>query len=131
MIRQACKNNVGRSEKQCVLFVWPNTSTIFMVDVHRMHLYNTRMVSTNFVSTDYVYWRKRLLPAALAFKGKIEVVMSDEVEYVEELEELGQKDQGHDMVLALWAGKKEKYVMSDDFDDEGSLNDFIEVRCIS
>lgn len=76
--------------------------------------------------TDFVYWRKRLLPVASAFEGKIQVVMSDEVEYVEELEELGMKDEGVDLVVALWAGKKEKYIMHDDF-DEDSLNDFVEV----
>ena len=53
--------------------------------------------------------------------------MSDEMEYVEELEEVGMKDQGDDLVIALWAGKKEKYIQRDDF-DEDSLSDFIEVR---
>lgn len=74
-----------------------------------------------------MYWRKRLLPAALTFHGKIQIVMSDEVEYVEELGELGFNDQADDLVLGLWAGRKEKYIMKDDF-DEDSLNDFLEVR---
>ena len=52
--------------------------------------------------------------------------MSDEVEYVDELDELGLKDLGQDIYVSLWAGKKEKYVMNEDF-DEDSLLDFAEV----
>lgn len=61
------------------------------------------------------------------FAGKVGVVMSDEVEYVDELGELGLKDRGDDVVVALWAGEKEKYVMKEEF-DEDSLIEFIEVR---
>lgn len=62
------------------------------------------------------------------FKGKIQVVLNDEVEYADELGELNLKDYGEDLVVILWAGKKEKYIMKEDF-DEDSLKDFIEV-CI-
>lgn len=75
---------------------------------------------------DFIYWRKRLLPVAHVFNGDVQIVMSDEMDYIEELEELGMKDQGNDIVIALWAGKKEKYILHDDF-DEDSLTDFIEV----
>jgi hypothetical protein len=64
---------------------------------------------------------------ARAFEGKIQVVMSDEEEYVDELKELGLKDLGDDLVVAIWAGKKEKYTLHEDF-DEDSLHEFVEVR---
>ena len=76
--------------------------------------------------TDFIYWRSRLLEVAHTFKGRLQIVMSDEVEYVEELGDLGVKDHADDLVIALWVGKKEKYIMSDDF-DEDSVNTFIEV----
>ena len=60
------------------------------------------------------------------FEGKLQIVMSDEVEYAEELGELGLKDYGDDLVVVLWAGKKEKYIMKDDF-DEDALASFVEV----
>lgn len=66
------------------------------------------------------------MSVARAFEGKIQVVMSDEVEYIEELVELGLNDRGDDVVIALWAGMKEKYILKEEF-DEYSLNDFIEV----
>ncbi len=79
------------------------------------------------ITTDFMYWRNRILPVARALQGKLEVVMSDEVEYIAELDELGLKDLGQDLAVALWSGKKEKYVMKDDF-DEDSLNEFTEVK---
>ena len=78
------------------------------------------------IPLDYIYWQKRLLPVAHAFEGRIHVVTSDEIEYADELGELGLKDRGEDLEIGLWAGKKEKYVMKDEF-DEDSLNEFIEV----
>lgn len=79
-----------------------------------------------FSFTDFIYWRNRLLPVAHTFKARLQVVMSDEVEYVDELGELGLKDLGQDIYVSLWAGKKEKYIMDEDF-DEDSLIDFTEV----
>lgn len=73
-----------------------------------------------------MYWHKRLLPVAQEFKGRLQVVLSDEVEYAEELRELGLADHDNDIVVTLWAGKKEKYVMREDF-EEDSLSSFIEV----
>lgn len=68
-----------------------------------------------------------MLPLAQSLRGKLQVVMSDEVEYVDELDELGLKDLGQDVAVSLWSGKKEKYVMQEDF-DEDSLEEFTEVR---
>lgn len=53
--------------------------------------------------------------------------MCDEVEYMDELGELGLKDLGQDLAVSLWAGKKEKYIMEEDF-DEDSLAEFTEVN---
>ncbi len=53
--------------------------------------------------------------------------MSDEVEYDEEMAELGLKDGGEEVAVALWGGAKEKYAMKNDF-DEDSLTYFIEVH---
>ena len=55
------------------------------------------------------------------------MVMSDEVEYTKELEELGLVDGGDDVVAAIWGGTKEKYIMKEDF-NEDSLTNFIEVE---
>lgn len=52
--------------------------------------------------------------------------MNDEVEYADELGELGLTDYGDDLVIVLWGGKKEKYIMKDEF-DEDSLTNFVEV----
>lgn len=71
----------------------------------------------------------RLLPVAHHFSEKVAFVMSDEVEYAEELGELGMKDAGDDVVIALWGGPKEKYVLKEDFDDY-SLSNFIEVNVL-
>ena len=76
---------------------------------------------------DFLYWRNRLLPLAHSLKGKLQVVMSDEAEFDDELGELGLRDRGQDLSIALWAGKKEKYIMEEDF-DEDSLEEFTEVR---
>lgn len=75
---------------------------------------------------DFRYWHNRLLLVAREFKGKIQVVVSDEVEYVEELGELGLRDYGEDLVVVLWAGKKDKYVMKEDYEEDSLIN-FIEV----
>lgn len=82
-----------------------------------------------FFLLDFIYWRKRLLPVAHAFEGRLQVVMSDEIEYNDELRELGYGDHGDDLVIALWANKKEKYVMKEDFDAD-SLKYFAEVFVI-
>lgn len=60
---------------------------------------------------------------------KINIVMSDEVEYMEELGELGLKDQGDEVVVALWGGQTEKYSLKEEFDID-SISEFIEVSCI-
>ena len=62
-----------------------------------------------------------------AIETRVQVVLSDEVEYEEELAELGLKDRGDDAVVAFWQSAKEKYVMMDDF-EEDNIIEFVEVR---
>ena len=63
-----------------------------------------------------------------AIETRINVVLSDEVEYEEELADLGLKDQGADAVMAFWQGPKEKYIMKEDFDVDAVV-EFVEVSC--
>ncbi len=71
---------------------------------------------------DFKFWRGKLLKVQSAIESRVHVVLSDEVEYEEEMAELGIKDRGEDAAVAFWKGPKEKYVMKEDF----SVDDVIE-----
>ena len=62
-----------------------------------------------------LYWREKLLPVAKEYQGRLTVAMSNEEEYVNELKELSLADWGEDVAVGIWAGKRQRYAMREDF----------------
>lgn len=50
--------------------------------------------------------------------------MSSEEEYIHELKELSLADWGEEVAVAIWAGRKQRYAMRDDFTTE-NVQDFV------
>lgn len=65
-----------------------------------------------------------MLPVAKEYQGKLTVAMSNEEEYLHELKELSLADWGEEVAVALWAGKRQRYAMREDFTTE-NVQEFV------
>ena len=73
---------------------------------------------------ELIYWREKLLPVAKEHQGKLTVAISNEQEYINELKDLTLADWGEEVAVAIWAGRKLRYAMKDDFTTE-NVQDFV------
>ena len=58
---------------------------------------------------------REAVPVAKEYQGRLTVAMSNEEEYVNELKELSLADWGEDVAVGIWAGKRQRYAMREDF----------------
>lgn len=65
-----------------------------------------------------------MLPVAKEHQGKLTVAMSNEQEYSNELNELSLADWGEEVAVAIWAGRRQRYAMKEDFTTE-NVQDFV------
>ena len=65
-----------------------------------------------------------MLPVAKEYQGKLTIAMSNEQEYINELKELSLADWGEEVAVAIWAGRRQRYAMKQDFTTE-NVQDFV------
>ena len=93
-------------------------------------LYSDYPILVGYISNEeeedsFDYWRSKLIPLAKKYPD-ITFAISDEKEFKEELKLLGMDERLEDIVVALWAGMKEKYAYDEDEVTTDELDDFIQ-----
>lgn len=73
---------------------------------------------------ELVYWREKLLPVAKEYQGRLVVAISNEEEYINELKELSLADWGEEVAVGIWAGRRQRYAMREDFTTD-NVQDFV------